>query len=696
MDVYAYLEKETLVLLLNNSEQESDSMVTASNISNQLMDEKSPYLLQHANNPVNWYPWGDEAFTKAAKEDKPIFLSIGYSTCHWCHVMAHESFEDTEIAAQLNKEFVCIKVDREERPDIDAVYMTVCQAMTGSGGWPLTIIMTPQQQPFFAGTYFPKRSQYGQPGLTDILTTVSRLWQQDRSDLLHRGQQITAEVQKISITAEKEPSKDLLHKAYQMYLRQFDKEWGGFGNAPKFPAAHNLLFLMAYSTAERQPEGIDMVQQTLQAIAKGGIHDHIGGGFSRYATDRHWLVPHFEKMLYDNALLLLAYLQLYQLTGQEQYVAISMQTADYILRELTDDLGGFYCGQDADSDGIEGKYYVWTPQEVMDVLGQQDGQAFNALYRITDKGNFEGRSIPNRIGQSGPGWPVDDVRLKQLYTYRQQRVALHKDDKVLLAWNSWAIIALARAGQILEDDRYLQAAIKGQQFAETYMVGKQNRLYVRWRDGEAAHAGQLDDYAMYGLALLELYRVTFQPMYLQQAMLRAEQMIALFEDKAQGGYFLTAHDAERLIVRPKEIYDGAMPSGNSAAAMLLQHLATLSDKPQWKQAAWRQLCFLAGAAEQYPIGHSFALLAMLEGLYPHKELVCVTGQTVPQELKRYLQANPGHGLSILLKTKENAATLAACAPFTADYPIPEQGAAYYLCEQGACKKPMSDFAALSL
>ena len=695
MGVYAYLERETLVLLLN-SEKERDFMGTTSNIPNQLIDEKSPYLLQHANNPVNWHPWGDEAFTKAQKEDKPIFLSIGYSTCHWCHVMAHEAVEDTEIAVQLNKDFVCIKVDREERPDIDAVYMTVCQAMTGSGGWPLTIITTPQQQPFFAGTYFPKHSQYGQPGLTDILTTVSRLWQQDRADLLHRGQQITTAVQKLSATAEKEPSKDLLHKAYQMYLQQFDKAWGGFGNAPKFPAAHNLLFLMAYSTAERQPEGIDMVQRTLQGIAQGGIHDHIGGGFSRYATDRHWLVPHFEKMLYDNALLLLAYLQLYQLTGQEQYAAVSMQTADYILRELTDDLGGFYCGQDADSDGVEGKYYVWMPQEVINVLGQQDGQAFNALYQITDKGNFEGKSIPNRIGQSGMGWPINDARLKQLYTYRQQRAALHKDDKVLLAWSSWAIIALARAGQILEDECYLQAAIKGQQFVETHMVDGQNRLYVRWRDGEAAHAGQLDDYAMYGLALLELYRVTFQPVYLQQAMLRAEQMIDLFEDKEQGGYFLTAHDAERLIVRPKEIYDGAMPSGNSAAAVLLQHLAVLSGKPQWKQAAWRQLCFLAGAAEQYPIGHSFALLAMLEGMYPHKELVCVTRQTVPQELKRYLQANPGYGLSILLKTEENAETLAVCAPFTVDYPIPQQGAAYYLCEHGACKKPMFDFAALPL
>ena len=665
-------------------------------MANQLQYEKSPYLLQHRENPVNWYPWGEAAFQKAQREDKPVFLSIGYSTCHWCHVMAHECFEDETVAAVLNENFVCIKVDREERPDIDAVYMAVCQALTGSGGWPLTVFLTPEQKPFFAGTYFPKRQRYGQPGILDILQRIVELWQRQREQLLQAGDEIAAAVGREAGAEKQEPSRKLLQRAYGFFQQQFDARWGGFGPAPKFPTPHNLLFLMEYACLEQQPKGLEMAEYTLEQMARGGIQDHIGGGFSRYSTDERWLVPHFEKMLYDNALLLLAYTRAYQLTGRQQYGQVARRTADYVLRELTDGQGGFYCGQDADSDGVEGKYYVFTPQEVLAVLGETDGAAFNRLYHIAETGNFEGKSIPNLLGQTEAAWPLDDSRLQKLYHYRFGRTKLHKDDKILLSWNGWMIMALARAGFVLQEDRYVQAAQRAQQFLEQHMVDSQNRLYLRWREGEAAHAGQLDDYAVYALALLELYQATLEIRYLQQALQRAEQMITLFEDKGRGGYYLTAGDAEQLIARPKETYDGAIPSGNSVAGMVLQKLALLSGEQTWQEAAYRQLCFLAGQANQYPAGHSFALLAMTWALYPHQELVCTTAEGVPAELQTYLRNQRAEHLSLLLKNRENGRSLAQCAPFTKEYPVPEQGAAYYLCEEGACRAPVTSVKQLRL
>ena len=369
-------------------------------MSNRLKNEKSPYLLQHGENPVDWYPWCDEAFKKAADENKPVFLSIGYSTCHWCHVMAHESFEDEKVAELLNKNFVSIKVDREERPDIDSVYMSVCQAVTGAGGWPLTVIMTPEQKPFFVGTYFPKGSRYGQPGLMDILREVNSLWKSRRNELENNGEMITnaiCQATQSQGTMSLKPDKTILKRAYKMFQEQFDWEWGGFGVAPKFPTPHNLLFLMRYAEAENVPEAMKMAEVTLEAMAKGGIHDHIGGGFSRYSTDKRWLVPHFEKMLYDNALLLWTYAEAYRITRKEMYAVVARHTADYMLRELQGE--GFYCGQDADSEGVEGKYYVFTPEEVKSVLGDADGEEYCRFYNITATGNFEGKSIPNRIGK---------------------------------------------------------------------------------------------------------------------------------------------------------------------------------------------------------------------------------------------------------------------------------------------------------
>lgn len=665
-------------------------------MANRLKQEKSPYLMQHGESPVDWYPWGKEAFQKAAKEDKPIFLSIGYSTCHWCHVMAHESFEDQEIADLLNREFISIKVDREERPDIDAVYMSVCQAMTGSGGWPLTIFMTPEQKPFFAGTYFPKYGGYGRFGLVDLLERVADLWKNNREELLQAGNQITAAINQEQTSNGQKPNRSLVERAYGQLAQRFDHKWGGFGGAPKFPTPHNLLLLMRYADVTLESNAMKMAEITLEDMARGGIFDQIGGGFSRYSTDEMWLVPHFEKMLYDNALLLIAYTKAYQHTKRECFADAARRTVRYILYELTSEEGGCYCGQDADSDGVEGKYYVFTPDEVMAVLGKDDGEEFCRLYDITATGNFEGKSIPNRIHSFEDGWDMEDTRLEKLYDFRLNRTKLHKDDKILLSWNAWAMIALSKAGLVLQEPSYQEAAIRIHDFIEGKMVTEDDRLYLRYRDGEAAYVGQLEDYAVYALALLELYRITFDAKYLQAAIHRAKQMVELFEDKANGGYFMTAFDGEQLIARPKETYDGAMPSGNSVAAMVLQTLASLTGEQKWQAAADRQLSFLAGEIGEYPSASCFGVLAMMDVLYPHQELVCATSDGLPDELKNYLKSHPANDLQVLLKTKENADVLSRCAPFTKDYPIPEQGAMYYLCENGACKAPVSEFRMLKI
>lgn len=657
-------------------------------MANKLSSEKSPYLLQHKDNPVDWYPWSEEAFQKAKNEDKPIFLSIGYSTCHWCHVMAHESFEDDETA-KLLEAFVCIKVDREERPDIDAVYMDVCQKLTGSGGWPLTIFMTPDAKPFFAGTYFPKTSRYGQQGLHDLLRQITHLWNTDRDELLESGEQITALIQSPKTADEGSPDRDILMKGYYLLRQNYDYIWGGMGHAPKFPTPHNLLFLMRVYTAENEPKALHMAEHTLQAMSAGGIFDHVGGGFSRYSTDEKWLVPHFEKMLYDNALLILAYLEAFRLTENQYYADIVRRTADYILRELAGSQGGFYCGQDADSDGVEGRYYVFTPEEISSVLGKKDGALFCQMYDITTEGNFEGKSIPNTIGKPGSCWNYDDPRLLKLVEYRRTRTKLHPDNKILLSWNAWTIIALAESGNVLNNSNYLSAAVTASDFIKAFMIDERGRLYHRFCEGEAAHAGQLDDYAVYALALTKLYNITFDIEYLREAIGCAKLMIELFEDRKNGGFFMTAHDVELLIARPKETYDGAIPSGNSVAAMVFERLAGLTGELFFREAADRQHAFLAGQIKEYPAGYCYALLAMSGILYPHRELLC-TGKNIPDEVINYVKTNPSHDLSILYKSAENEKELAELVPFTKDYPVSDHPV-YYLCENGTCHTPETEF-----
>ncbi len=660
-------------------------------MSNRLSTERSPYLLQHAENPVDWRPWGPEVFEEAKRTDKPVLLSIGYSTCHWCHVMAHESFEDETVAQAANAAFLPVKVDREERPDVDAVYMAACLAMNGSGGWPLTVLLTPDQKPFWAGTYLPKDQ------LLHLLRKAARLWREDRAGVLVTGDTLTAHLQQEGQARPGTPSRELVRQAVSQFAQSYDERWGGFGAAPKFPTPHNLIFLLRYAQLAKEEHAREMALHTLNNMYRGGLFDHVGGGFSRYSTDQHWLVPHFEKMLYDNALLALAYTEAFQHARCPIYGEITRRTLDYVLRELSGPQGGFCCGQDADSDGVEGKYYALIPDELAQALGGVDGLRFCQWYGITPEGNFEGKSIPNLLGQSQFDQDSEDMAAlrEQVYAYRLSRTALHRDDKVLTAWNGLAMAALARAGLVLDEPWYLDAARQTAEFLAEKLTTSDGRLLARWRDGDAAHPGKLDDYAFLAYGLLELYSATFDASYLTRAVGLADCLLKLFFDGERGGFYPYASNGEQLLTRTKEAYDGAMPSGNSIAALVLFRLSRLTGEMRWREAADLQLSWLAGAAEGYPAGHSFAMLACLEELWPTAELV-ITAQKPPEELRGFLREAPRLGLTVLVKTQENAGTLAALAPFTKDYPIPAQGAQYYLCQGGACAQPVDSIPELKI
>ena len=660
-------------------------------MSNRLSTERSPYLLQHAENPVDWRPWGPEVFEEAKRTDKPVLLSIGYSTCHWCHVMAHESFEDETVAQAVNAAFLPVKVDREERPDVDAVYMAACLAMNGSGGWPLTVLLTPDQKPFWAGTYLPKDQ------LLHLLRKAARLWREDRAGVLVTGDTLTAHLQQEGQARPGTPSRELVRQAVSQFAQSYDERWGGFGAPPKFPTPHNLIFLLRYAQLAKEEHAREMALHTLNNMYRGGLFDHVGGGFSRYSTDQHWLVPHFEKMLYDNALLALAYTEAFQHARCPIYGEITRRTLDYVLRELSGPQGGFCCGQDADSDGVEGKYYALIPDELAQALGGVDGLRFCQWYGITPEGNFEGKSIPNLLGQSQFDQDPEDMAAlrEQMYAYRLSRTALHRDDKVLTAWNGLAMAALARAGLVLDEPWYLDAARQTAEFLAEKLTTSDGRLLARWRDGDAAHPGKLDDYAFLAYGLLELYSATFDASYLTRAVGLADCLLKLFFDGERGGFYPYASNGEQLLTRTKEAYDGAMPSGNSIAALVLFRLSRLTGEMRWREAADLQLSWLAGAAEGYPAGHSFAMLACLEELWPTAELV-ITAQKPPEELRGFLREAPRLGLTVLVKTQENAGTLAALAPFTKDYPIPAQGAQYYLCQGGACAQPVDSIPELKI
>ena len=544
--------------------------------------------------------------------------------------MAHESFEDAEVAEALNRDFIPVKVDKEERPDIDSVYMAVCQGITGSGGWPLTIIMTPDQKPFFAGTYYPKTRRYNVPGLLEILEATAAEWKDNRGELLKSADKI---VSVLSDRSKKEAgtdgsrlSKDLIEEAKDLLYQSFDSWFGGFGSSPKFPSPHNLMFLLRYHKFEKEEHALKIVEKTLQQMYRGGIFDHIGYGFSRYATDDKWLIPHFEKMLYDNALLVMIYLEAYQITGEKLYRSVAEKVLDYISGEMTGEEGGFCSAQDADSEGEEGKYYVFSQKEITDLLGDSDGKLFNQFYDITKLGNFEGSNIPNLI-KTRDYDPIPDGisrRIPDVYEYRRSRTRLHKDDKMLVAWNSLMIAAYAKAYKALGEEKYLKSAEKAEAFLSKTLTREDGKLYVSYRDGTASGTGNLDDYAFFIWALLELYEATLEAAYMEKARKLCDLMRTGFWDEEEGGFYLTDKDAEPLIYRPKETYDGAMPSGNSAAGYVLIKLNRLTGMEEYRQWGVKQMAFLAENAASYAAGHCFALMAIMMELY-QESFLCENG-----------------------------------------------------------------------
>lgn len=637
---------------------------------NHLKNETSPYLLQHSENPVQWYPWTKEAFDKAKKEDKPIFLSIGYSTCHWCHVMAHESFEDKEIADILNKYFISIKVDKEQRPDVDSIYMSVCQAFTGSGGWPTSIFMTAEQKPFFAGTYFPKISRYGVIGFKELLLIIQEKWQENRNALLQTANEITEILNNQQVESVSADEK-ILHDAAKLHKQSYDEEFGGFDDAPKFPSPHKLLFLMQYYQKYNDSKCLEMTEKTLVQMYRGGIFDHIGYGFCRYSTDKYFLVPHFEKMLYDNALLILAYCKAYEITKNALYKDLAEKIAFYILTEMTTPDGGFYSAQDADSDGVEGKYYVFEPHEIIALLGDKVGANFNKHYDITDNGNFEGKSIPNLLHSQNIADAFDKY-LPELREYRHKRCSLHTDDKILTAWNSLMIAALCSLYKISRNSEYLKAAKKAQNFIETKLCDNEI-LYVSYRNCKCSEKGFLDDYAYYAYALLSLYDATFDNDLLIRATEITNKAISDFFDKDYGGFYLYGKDNQSLIFRPKESYDGAMPSGNSIMTYNLVRLNYLTLNKEFERILSKQIGFMCGEAVKYPPGYTMFLLSLSDYFNPPKMII------------------------VVLKNREDIVDLPFTVPSesivkvlhepTKDYELINDKTTYYVCHNHSCQPP---------
>lgn len=670
-------------------------MTIINKIPNALTNEKSPYLLQHAYNPVNWFPWSNEAFAKAKTEDKPIFLSIGYSTCHWCHVMEHESFEDDEVAEVLNKHFVSIKVDREERPDIDAVYMNVAQRINGSGGWPLTIIMTPEQNPFFAGTYLPKNSRYGMSGLMDLLQIVAKKWKTNKEELVNSGNTITEIIQKLEVEQQNngELSKKFIQDARELLENNFDEEFGGFSDSPKFPQPSYLLFLLSYYKLENDEDALYLVEKTLDSMYRGGIFDHVGHGFSRYSTDKKWLVPHFEKMLYDNAQLAIAYSIAYQITKIDLYKNIVEKIFDYILREMTDEKGGFYSAQDADSEGEEGKYYVFTPDEIIRVLGKVDGEYFNEYYNITPKGNFEGKNIPNLLYNEDYFEKDERIEMlnKKVYEYRLTRTVLHKDDKILTSWNGMMIAALAVAYKIFQNEKYLNAAKNAIDFIENNLIDEDNNVGVRYRDGSVLGNGTLDDYAMYIWALIEMYNATFDIKYLNKAVKQNDKIVKMFWDDQKGGFFMTGKDGESLIYNPKEVYDGAMPSGNSVAAYNIIRLARLTGNTGLESLAEKHMGFLSINIAEYPAGYTFALLSALFELYPSKEIICIVKNEYDlNEVRRILSEYSSVNTMVVAVKYEELEQVGELIHYIKNYKLKNDSSTFYVCQNKNCSLPITD------
>jgi uncharacterized protein YyaL (SSP411 family) len=671
--------------------------------SNRLINEKNPYLLQHAYNPVEWYPWGEEAFERARKEDKPIFLSIGYSTCHWCHVMAHESFEDEEVAEMMNKVFINIKVDREERPDIDSIYMQVCQMITGSGGWPLTVIMTPDKKPFFAGTYFPKESVINRIGIKDLVSRVDELWRTSKEDILLSADDMVRRISQSSNGQSGEIRENVFYKTKEILGKSYDEVFGGFGNSPKFPIAHNLYFLMSYSYFHEDSDSMGMVNRTLKKMGTGGIYDHIGFGFHRYSTDREWLVPHFEKMLYDQALLLKAYTNAWQITREEYYRKMVYEIIDYVSRELLSEDGGFYSAEDADSEGIEGKFYLWKASELREVLGD-DYELCKKYFCVKEEGNYRdertGKFNGDNILHSGCEYVAVDMDLisevdknkielirKSLFEVREQRVHPFKDKKILTDWNGLMMESLALAGRVFRERAFTEIAIRN--FG--YLKSKKTQDGLLFHSIENEIPANLDDYAFLCSGLIELYGTTFDIKYIKEAVAFQEVLIKHFCDEEKGGFFFTSDFSEELIIRKKEIYDGAIPSGNSVQLMNLVRLYRITGDIRFKNVIEEIIRCFSGSINEYPVAYTYFLNSLMLYLNTSREVVLVVKEF--EQVVGYLEYLNDKfipNLSIIVKTETNGDEISEVAKFTSDMIMLDNKPTLYLCSENKCEYPIND------
>jgi uncharacterized protein YyaL (SSP411 family) len=684
---------------------------------NRLASEKSPYLIQHANNPVDWYPWSEEAFKKAKKENKPIFLSIGYSTCHWCHVMAHESFEDTEVARSMNDTFVSVKVDREERPDIDTVYMTVCQMMTGSGGWPLTIIMTPGKEPFFAATYIPKETRFGRAGMLDLIRRVRELWSTRKIEILSSARKITETLQQPeSEVSGKELNESVLNTAYKQLADDFDERYGGFGNAPKFPTPHKLLFLLRHWKRTGNEKALEIVERTIQAMRRGGIYDHIGFGFHRYSTDSQWLVPHFEKMLYDQALLAIAYTEAYQATKKTEYAETASEIFTYVMRDMTSPEGAFYSAEDADSEGEEGKFYLWTNDEFTKILTTDEAIVAAKVFYISKEGNFPdevtgGKSKRNILHLTKPinehaadlsmSLPalrsyIERIRCK-LFVYRENRVHPQKDDKILTDWNGLIIAALAKGARVLEETKYTNAAKCAADFILNKMRTANGRFWHRYRDGEAALTANVNDYAFFIYGLLELYETTFEVNYLKTALELNEDLLQHYWDHDNGGFYFAADDGETLLFRQKEIYDGAIPSGNSVAMLNLLRLGRITANTDLEEKVTRIGQVFQVKISELPSAYTQLMVALDYTIGPSYEVV-VAGDSQSRDTKEMIKAIRGkfipNKIVILRQTEETSPDLDRISPYAKYHPSIDGKSTAYVCINYSCERPTTDIGIL--
>ena len=686
------------------------------NHENRLAREQSPYLLQHKNNPVDWYPWGEEAFEKARREDKPVFLSIGYSTCHWCHVMAHESFEDEEVARLMNDAFVSIKVDREERPDIDGLYMTVCQMMTGQGGWPLTVIMTPEKEPFYATTYVPKTSRHGRIGMMDLVPRIEEVWRRQREDVLNSAQHVTDLLrQAAGVRADGATlTADTLQAAFRELEGRFDPHYGGFATAPKFPTPHNLLFLLRYWKRTGDEKARRMVQTTLDHMRWGGIFDQIGFGFHRYSTDARWILPHFEKMLYDQALLAMAYTEAYQVTGNPLYAETAREVFTYVLRDMTSPEGAFYSAEDADSEGREGKFYVWTYDELRQVLDPEDANLVIQTYNVRQDGNFEEEATRQKTGENilylgrsfqevAADLGMDEANLRKrlevarrkLFAVREQRPRPGKDDKILTDWNGLMIAALAKAAQVFDEPAYSRAAAHAADFILKDLHVAEGRLLHRYRQGEAGIQANVDDYAFFIWGLLELYEATFRIDLLEKAVALTDMLIKHFWDDENGGFFFSPDDGEQLIARQKELYDGATPSGNSVALLNLVRLSRITGNTEYEQKADRLIRWAAAQVRHSPSVFTAFLMGLEFALGPSREVVIVghPGYEDTDALLRTVRSVYIPNKVVLFRPAESPpAELFRLAPFVeAQHPIDGKATAY-ICRDYVCRNPTTSVA----